>query len=272
LLTKYPEGFKGKKVGLVLVASPSLGSNYADLLSGLSALYKNDMATNLKTSDYRLLDLDDRFRLLTEKSNQDRGFCLKGVEYLEAKFVFGRSLNHLLDEVVAKENLGKYWGKERRIVGTDHFSIAKPSSAKSEVHVYLRDFWNSFNKSPCGEVPPPVIAPVIQEVRSNFTSEKKDLNVKIIFERPKDIPPDYKLRFEFSDDGSKWDGGRLDSNQPYELDSNEWLLVTEPVRDPGFNCGKIRPTVKFVRISVVSTQQNTVGKIVASSNQHKLQP
>ena len=261
LLTKYPEDFQDKKLGLVLIASPSLGSKYADYLTGISELYKNDMATNLKTSDKRLSDLDDRFRILNEKSNKDRGFCLQGVEYLEAKFVFGGELNHLINEVVAKENLWKYWGKERRIFGTDHFTIVKPSSGQSEVHIYLRDFWSAYRKSTCGQVLPPITAPIIEDVRVHQTDIAKDLNVKVIFERPQNIPNRYKLRFEFSIDGNDWNAGRLDSSQYYELDSTTWPSVVEPVPDPGFSCGKIRPTLMFVRISVVSPE----GKVVASS-------
>jgi pimeloyl-ACP methyl ester carboxylesterase len=150
LLAEYPEDFKNKKVGLVLVASPTLGSSYAEWLKAIAKAYGNRMAEQLAPSDPNLQTLDDRFlRLTKERDDETRGFCISGIDLMESTFPYGGNLKHLVSEVVPRESVGRDFGKPRRIPDTDHFSIAKPSSSNADVHVYLRSFYMDFRNRNC---------------------------------------------------------------------------------------------------------------------------
>jgi pimeloyl-ACP methyl ester carboxylesterase len=80
MLLNEREHFHGKKIGLVLIASPSYGSLYADGLEPLTALYRNEQALRMKVGDSTLKDLDDRFRELGDKLKN-----LAGIEFYETQ-------------------------------------------------------------------------------------------------------------------------------------------------------------------------------------------
>lgn len=146
LLRNYGK-LQKKKVGVILLSSPSLGSKYADWLKFVATAYGNKMASQLSKSNPNLANLDDRFRELTGKLSEERGFCLHGIEYLETHFI-SKPCEQLLRfvQVVTKDDVGQYFGKVRTIPDTDHFTIAAPANRSAEVYKYVRSWYTEFFK------------------------------------------------------------------------------------------------------------------------------
>lgn len=139
LLEANHHEFRKKRVGLVLIASPSYGSELANSLDNIIAFFNNQQGTQLQWGNWSLRDLDDRFRELKEKRRIPN---LSGVELYENHFIvhfkwfpiFRRKL------VVAKESAGRYFGAPKQLPKADHFSSCKPRDKSDTVHQYLFDF------------------------------------------------------------------------------------------------------------------------------------
>jgi pimeloyl-ACP methyl ester carboxylesterase len=143
LLDSYRDVFRGKKIGLVLIASPSDGSLLANWLSPVAWLFVNKLGQQLKNRNWSLKDLDRRFKMLVHGSNRD--FELHGIEAYENKFIFHRKWIPDWLRVVTADSAGKYFGPARHLADTDHFSAAKPHSIDHPSHQLLVDFFKSFS-------------------------------------------------------------------------------------------------------------------------------
>ena len=146
LLTRYPELFKGKKVGLALVASPSRGSAWANRLGMAIDVANNRMAGQLQKGNEWTDDLDKRFAEFVHKSDDVRGFSIKGIDLFENRFVVGNYpvLRYLIPTrtvVVSERDSASYFGAGKIVPDTDHFTIAKPSSLDHASHRYLMEWW-----------------------------------------------------------------------------------------------------------------------------------
>ena len=151
LLTRNPELFKGKKVGLVLMASPSRGSAWADRTKMLIGLAGNRMAGQLERANEWVADLDRRFADFVQKSDEARGFSLTGTDLFENRFVLKTTyLGWLVSTrtvVVSERDSASYFGAGRIVPDTDHFSVIKPDSVEHPSHRYFVEWWlNQFNK------------------------------------------------------------------------------------------------------------------------------
>ncbi|MEK4032533.1 alpha/beta fold hydrolase [Methylocystis sp. IM3] len=125
-----------KEVGLFLVASPSLGSSYADLLSPLAQLFGHAQADALRfvRSNAWLSDLDKEFINLKEGGK----LKLKGKDLTVDKFViFDKFWRRQVVEPFAG---ARYFGEPFKIAGSDHFSIAKPKDRAAIQHRLLCKF------------------------------------------------------------------------------------------------------------------------------------
>jgi pimeloyl-ACP methyl ester carboxylesterase len=123
--------------GLFLVASPSLGSEWADWLQPIAEFLGHSQADALRFSkNNRWLDALDRdFRDLKESGS----IKLHGRELIEDKFiVLHRAI--FAPKIVARISGAMYFGKPLKIAGTDHVSIAKPENADALQQQALRDF------------------------------------------------------------------------------------------------------------------------------------
>lgn len=138
LLERYVEAFESKEVGLVLIASPSYGSRYADRLKLLSRFYKHQLGRQLRWGNWSLRDLDERFKDLVDA---DRIPGLRGVEAVENHFIFHRKWLPNQKLVVAEESAGRYFGAPVLLRKTDHFSTVKPDSRRHPAYELLVDFW-----------------------------------------------------------------------------------------------------------------------------------
>lgn len=120
--------FVGKKVGLVLIASPSLGSSYATKLSALARWFNQEMSLQLQWNSPDLIQLDAEFQQLID---QDKIPGLIGVEAIENHSLVGRKL------LVPEKSGARYFGSPTRLANTDHFETVKPSSIEHPSHVFL---------------------------------------------------------------------------------------------------------------------------------------
>lgn len=124
-------------VGLFLVASPSLGSTYANWLEPLAKFAGHEQAKALKFSQGNqwLNDLDKTFFNLKESNR----LKIYGKELLEDKFVI---LNKWLfrKQVVEPFSGTRYFAEPIKIAHSDHSSIAKPHSNKALQHRLLCTF------------------------------------------------------------------------------------------------------------------------------------
>lgn len=132
--------FSKKTIGLVLMASPSLGSSYADLLRTISKFYKNKLGQLLTSMNEALVDLDDRFRELLD-SNVIPG--LVGVEAIEHKSILGWKYFPPLRPIVERWSSARYFGKGKVIPETNHSTIVKPNSIEHPSHSLLVTFIES---------------------------------------------------------------------------------------------------------------------------------
>jgi pimeloyl-ACP methyl ester carboxylesterase len=134
MLTNWPWRFKDKRIGLALIASPSAGSPWADRLGLLIDYFDQEQVKELKWGNWRLEDLDGRFRTLLH----DKGIAnLYGAEACEQRFVFDKKWFRPLTPVVPKDSAGVYFGRVEMFPDTDHFTCVKPKDKDDPAHKFL---------------------------------------------------------------------------------------------------------------------------------------
>jgi pimeloyl-ACP methyl ester carboxylesterase len=134
LLTSRPWLFKEKRIGLALIASPSTGSPWADRLDLLLKYFKHEQGKELKWGNWRLEDLDGRFRtLLHDKFIPE----LYGAEACEQRFVFDKKWFPPLTPVVPRGSAGVYFDRVEMFPNTDHFTCVKPTDKDDASHRFL---------------------------------------------------------------------------------------------------------------------------------------
>jgi pimeloyl-ACP methyl ester carboxylesterase len=154
MLTTYARQFAGKKVGVVLFASPSTGSFWAqyDSVVPLLGFPNPRVVKNLQVDSMYLTDLDQDFKELLDS----RQLNIMGAEAVEGN-----------ETVVDRDSGSRYFYYEV-IPGTGHFSIVKPPTIHSEAHEFLVRFYQKFQAdSPAPEnvataAPPVLSQPPVQ--------------------------------------------------------------------------------------------------------------
>lgn len=139
MLVNNYSSFAAKKVGLVLLASPSYGSVFANRLGLVARLYRNSLALELKKGGAFLRELDASFKdLITDAKIP----FLCGAEAIESKPIFTwKWVPSFMPKVVDSESGGRYFGNSVQIAETDHFTIAKPNGTDHDSHLFLADFY-----------------------------------------------------------------------------------------------------------------------------------
>ncbi len=168
LLEENSTAFEEKQVGLVLLASPSLGSSYADVLGPLARLYGLRTAQDLVPDGPVLRDIDYRFRGLLESR---RILNLKGAEACEHhgplrwKFLPWR-----MKPIVNESSSCRYFGQPKIIPDSDHFDIVKPHGSSHDTHKFLLNFFReNFGTSGFG-------------AQKNTYSDSQSLASKVLFD------------------------------------------------------------------------------------------
>ena len=143
LLEYNAEQFRSKTVGMLLIASPSYGSKWADKLSLLSRFYNQRLGIQLQWGNWSLRDLDARFKDLVNNRTIP---SFIGIEAYENRFIVHRKWLPDRTVVVTEESAGRYFGAPVLLRGTDHFSSVKPADTKHPAHELLVDFWYRFRQ------------------------------------------------------------------------------------------------------------------------------
>lgn len=159
MLERHRQRFAAKRLGLVLLASPSLGSAQADSLGLLLAFYNQQLGRQLQTGDQSLFDIDNRFRDVVHKKLLN----LTGVEAYEHYFVIRNRLPKVLQNwapnwgrrVVQPFSAGVYFGAPKQMPRTDHFTIAKPTAITHPSHKLLVAFLTEFAAASAAPAPAP---------------------------------------------------------------------------------------------------------------------
>ncbi len=138
MLEAYTQKFADKTIGLALMASPSLGSEYADSFSGIIDFYRNGVANQLRHMNNALMDLDSRFKVLIDECRIPR---LVGAEAVEHHFLFRTRILPGFKRLVSRESAARYFGASRILPGTDHSTIVKPNTRSCQGHLFLSDFF-----------------------------------------------------------------------------------------------------------------------------------
>jgi pimeloyl-ACP methyl ester carboxylesterase len=118
------------RVGLFLVASPSLGASYANWLEPLAKVMGHAQADALRftQSNTWLNGLDKEFQNLKESGR----LRIEGKELVEDRFVVLRKFWR--KQVVEPFSGTRYFGEPYKVPGSDHFSIAKPKNQEAVQH------------------------------------------------------------------------------------------------------------------------------------------
>jgi hypothetical protein len=122
------------------VASPSLGSEYANMLSLISTALGHTQASALKFSQSNvwLNDLDKDFMSLKDNENLQ----IKGKELIEDLPLYGKGF--IRKQIVEPFSGAKYFGNSFKVPESDHSTIATPATRDAVQHRLLVQFVKEF--------------------------------------------------------------------------------------------------------------------------------
>lgn len=128
---------RGAELGLLLIASPSLGSSYATWLSPIAKFMGHAQGQVLAfcQSNVWLNDLNSDFRNVLARGK----LVIHGRELVEDQFVVLKRL-HVLKQIVPPFSGIAYFGDSFKVPLSDHFSIAKPADDQAIQHRMLCKF------------------------------------------------------------------------------------------------------------------------------------
>ena len=137
VVTQQASLIKAKtKIGFFLVASPSLGSEYANFVATIAPLYNAQLdILRVGQENPWLATLDRTFMDLKE----DRDIPIFGKELIEDNSIFLKRFLRRA-QVVEPFTGARYFGDSVKIEHSDHLSIAKPSDRSALQHRLLIQF------------------------------------------------------------------------------------------------------------------------------------
>jgi hypothetical protein len=151
MLECWRELFQAKAILLVLIASPSVGSQWANSLEGVIELFRSRTGRELRWKSDSLDDLDRRFKEMRERQHIPR---LAGCEWCEQKFPKVPGFLGVRP-IVAVDSAARYFGDRHIIPGSDHIGIVKPAGVEDGGHLLLRDAYRKFDQTYPSALPPP---------------------------------------------------------------------------------------------------------------------
>jgi hypothetical protein len=152
MLECWREMFQTKSILLVLIASPSIGSRWANSLERVVELFRNRTGRELRWNSDSLDDLDRRFKDMRDRELIPR---LAGCEWCEQNFPKLPGFIGLRP-IVEVDSAARYFGDYQLIPGSDHISIVKPADAEERVHLLLRDAYGRFDQTYPAALPAPL--------------------------------------------------------------------------------------------------------------------
>jgi hypothetical protein len=170
MLESRHETFRDAAVGLVLIASPSTGSGWADAIRYIAEVVGNKQVLTLATNSELLDDLDRRFKALVHGDPEPPIRRLFGREACETK-----GYRRLVPVIVGAESAGRYFGPVKKLVHTDHGTCVKPDADSHPAHLFLRLFLKDFEKRFAKDLPPRRHVQLICErLRKSVSIETED--------------------------------------------------------------------------------------------------
>jgi hypothetical protein len=183
VLVRHTQVFAGKRVGLLLVASPSGGSRYAQALATTASVTRQRLVQELAIGSPFLRHLDDDFRQLLL---DQRIPGLVGTELVENQFVdlgagtsgmfgqlasqFGWVLAKVYGErIVEPESAARYFPRPVVIPKSDHSTISRPSGLNDYAHRELVLLFNRMQAAAAPSCEPPAGFRLVLDVRSKVS-------------------------------------------------------------------------------------------------------
>lgn len=130
--------FESKRVGIVLMASPSGGSGYANDASYLTKAYDHRQAEQLQKDSPLLAEIHDKFEPLVT------GHHVTGAEAFEHRFYIHVKAIPALNNVVPVESAERYFIPATFLPNTTHSTCVQPRNSKDKIHQVLQDFWSRY--------------------------------------------------------------------------------------------------------------------------------
>lgn len=241
VLAQRTQAFSGKRVGVLLVASPSGGSNYAQALATTASVTRQRLVQELAVGSPFLQQLDDHFRqLLVEQ----RIPGLVGTELIENQFVdlgagtsgmfgklasqFGWVLAKVYGtRIVEPESAARYFHRPVVIPKSDHFTISRPNGLNDYAHRELVLLYNRMQATAAPTCEPP----------SGFRLVL-DVNSKLAETLPTDISEEFKaslplLRLWRTRPDGTFIAGLSDDARRDPATSRHFFAPTAPFPCPG---------------------------------------
>ena len=136
------------QIGLFLVASPSLGSDYANLIKGFAKILNNTQADALRFSQNNtwLNGLDKEFINLKEAKHlpiigkeliEDKSIILKGNDI---KFKIFNIISFFKKQIVKPFSGARFFENPYKVENSDHLTISKPENKDAIQHRLLCQF------------------------------------------------------------------------------------------------------------------------------------
>jgi pimeloyl-ACP methyl ester carboxylesterase len=174
---------RGTTIGVVLIASPSAGSSYANLVARISPLYHSQLYSlrSGQTNDW-LNALDRQFINIKERRYID----ISGKEMIEdnalgvLRFFLQRA------QIVPPASAAKYFADYVRIEYSDHISISKPKDRDAQQHRVLCQWLRGFARGG-GRKPNP---PRSNRIAAGESPTGNHRDAVMAVAAPPDDPPD----------------------------------------------------------------------------------
>lgn len=149
LLLEMQKELRNKRIGLLLVASPSGGSDYAIYLGWLTELVKHEIGKELRWGGL-LTNIDTRFKNFV---GDDKLPVLEGKELVEGRMItpttqyWGKWLVELfvgayVPKIVSKNSAARYFAHPLVLKEYDHISIVKPNGKDHLTHQELQGLYD----------------------------------------------------------------------------------------------------------------------------------
>ncbi|MDE4620858.1 alpha/beta fold hydrolase [Sinorhizobium meliloti] len=126
-------------IGLFLIASPSLGSEYANFVEAIAPFYNAQIDILRFSQENQWLNALDKDFINIKEGER---LPIFGKELVEDNFI-GTNRFFRKRQIVQPISGARYFGEPVKIEHTDHFTIAKPASPQSIQHRLLVEFANT---------------------------------------------------------------------------------------------------------------------------------
>ena len=256
MLVNHTADFAGKRLGILLVASPSKGSRYPAIVAPLQSLTKNDLLNELKVGSSYLTALDQKFREAIAPGS--RLSELRGKEIYEHRILGsdplpnasrlaqlrralleGLAATVLQERIVEPSSAAVYFSNPSLIPESSHSSIAHPKDVNHPSHHALREVYRQVlaaRARPCD--PPPHFKLVLD------ISSPRSLPIETAAIRRDDLS--YEL---IQLDAS---GGSLRSARVQRDSLSGFQTVS--IAEPPFACPGDKFWAKLARVAATSTK------------------